>query len=972
MGITAHNLSDLLVFYGEKSCFIGHNSSSYVCDRCAVICFGDEASKLAAIGTIPIFKGVSLRWAGLSLACCSQCKQFGHISVNCLMGGNSGGRGRQVVSDQDRVHLVRIYKKKMASIVWPVSFGDKTWAQVASGSSFRMVLLDTSGVGSTSDMNSLSMSFESLDVSDLGSYLASLKCFLELLTDQVSGIMKKLSFVELVPLVPSFCVSPSDVSVPVVSVVNSDMALDGRLTLFIPSVSGADVSDAIFSSSGSKVLTSKVSGLESKMSVLKASIGSVLFWFSCSFFIPMSNLVWKFAMCNIWGINVPAKQANIVYWHVSSGNMVSFVTETKLKSFAGPWIKDKFDGVQIFTSGLDVGYFSAGVAVIMNNFLARHVSKIEEISGRVVSLSITVLGLYVSAFSGTYFGQASEINFFIAKAVNTSTFIVLGGDFNESRSGRSASFKFCLGLSLCNSRGVEKTIDYIFVSENLSSTVAKHWIGPVSEFFDINHSAVIVLVGLGELLNAQLNSLCKQANKDHWKFKIRDVDVAKWNKFKDCVSDKLLLIIDFFSETKAGGNLDTMWAILKREMVESADEMFARHCVLDWPFCKVVFDHLVINDNLVLESEEIKSKYMPLDYVRDNAFSGVIRKIVIEELLLVVGGLPDGKAAGLSGIPNKLWKHNDEVVLSCLLVLLNACLSVGRVPPYDWDGVLTNTHLIALIETARKILSKVLSDQIFFVCSKFGVLHDDNFSVLKGTSTQSLVFAVGAVVKDALEKDRELWLVLQNMASLQRIKMCDKFIRFFDGIHKGRFNRMMTDFGLSDEYYVCDGLDQGEVKRHKQIFGYWISSKFVSKSDQIEGSGRLSFYFTAGAFVDDTIWVGNCQAATQNILDIASKFFVINDIFINNKKTVAISINQSVKIASLSINGLPVLITKKSEAHHYLGIFLSTERLSKPSVAKVHSDVCFFANVVLRKAIIDKQFSYLVSAVLQPIVSYHT
>ncbi|KAG9296506.1 hypothetical protein G9A89_015098 [Geosiphon pyriformis] len=134
----------------------------------------------------------------------------------------------------------------------------------------------------------------------------------------------------------------------------------------------------------------------------------------------------------------------------------------------------------------------------------------------------------------------------------------------------------------------------------------------------------------------------------------------------------------------------------------------------------------------------------------------------------------------------------------------------------------------------------------------------------------------------------------------------------------------MTNFGLSGGYKVHDGLDQSEifspllwrifydpllceVKRHEQLYG---------------------------------------------------------------EKMVAIPINQGFKIALLSICGQPILIAKKGELHRYLSIFLSTERLSKPSVAKAHTDICFFVNVVLRKTIIDKQFSYLVSAVLQSIVSY--
>ncbi|KAG9286350.1 hypothetical protein G9A89_014516 [Geosiphon pyriformis] len=749
------------------------------------------------------------------------------------------------------------------------------------------------------------------------------------------GFFGRFCFIELVPLASLSCVSPLAVSAPAGLVEDSDMALNSGLTLSVPSFSGADESAVVLSSSSSKVLTSKVGGLESKMSALEASISSVL-------------------------------------------------------------IKDKFDGIWIFTSGLDVGHLGASVAVIMNNFLAHHVSKVDEIP-------VTVLSLYAGASSGVCFGQVSEINFIIAKTVNTSIFVILGGDFNESRSGRSASYQFCLGLDLYNLREVEKTIDYILVGKNLFSTVAKHCIGPVSEFFDIDHSAVMVLVGLGGLLDIRLNSLHKQTNKDCWKFRIKNADLVR----------------NLFSDPKAGGNLNTMWAILEREMCSrnrhsskffglelliakivskicsgdmlevdclvrkwfTLDEakacvfsdlvildedsvVFLKHLslhiesfasnkdsiirsVLDWPFCKVVLDHLVVDGDLVLEPEEIKSKvdeimvewtrvctipsllldywvrqYMSLDYVRDKAFSGVMKEISMEKLLLVVGGLPDGKAAGLSGIPNELWKHGGEVALSCLLTLLNACLSADKVP-VSWQKAW--------------ILSKVLSDQILFMCSKFGVLYGDNFSVLKNTSTQSPVFAVETVVEDALKKNRELWL---------RIKMYDKFIEFFGNIHKSRFNKIMTDFGFSDGYHV---------KRHEQFFGYWICFKF--------SSGELSSYFVAGAFIDDTIW---------NILDIANEFFVVNDISINNEKTVVIPINLGVRVASLSISGLPILIAKKSEAYHYLRIFLSTKGLSKPNMTKAHSDICFFANVVLRKAITDKQFLYLVSAILQPIVSYCT
>ncbi|KAG9289480.1 hypothetical protein G9A89_008041 [Geosiphon pyriformis] len=268
----------------------------------------------------------------------------------------------------------------------------------------------------------------------------------------------------------------------------------------------------------------------------------------------------------------------------------------------------------------------------------------------------------------------------------------------------------------------------------------------------------------------------------------------------------------------------------------------------------------------------------------------------MSELVLVVGNLPDDKAVSLSGIPNKLWKHGSE-------------------EPYDWDGIFINTQLIALIETAKKILSKVLFDYISLAYSKF------NFSV----------FAI----------------------SLWHIKMCNRFIEFFGNIHMDRINKIMTDFGLSNDYKIHDK--------------YRINTKFVLRTDRIKSGGGMTSCFAAGTFVDNIIWVGNCQASTQYTLDIVSEFFVINNIFINSEKTVAIPINQGVRVASFSICGQPILIAKKGEAHCYLEIFLSMKKLFKLSVVKAYFDIHFFINVLLKKTVTDKQFLYLVLAVLQSI-----
>ncbi|KAG9294185.1 hypothetical protein G9A89_021544 [Geosiphon pyriformis] len=229
-------------------------------------------------------------------------------------------------------------------------------------------------------------------------------------------------------------------------------------------------------------------------------------------------------MCNVKRMNNSAKQEDIIRWHRNMNNLVSIVTETKLKD-------------KVFVSGLDFGYLGSGVAIIMNNALVKHVCKVFEIPGHLLSvklffknkLSVSILGLYAGASISVHFSQVDKINSLIAKAVNESSFVILGGDFNENGSHRCASFRKYFDLGLVNAleeslfgknvtwtnfRGVTKIINYVFVSSSLVNTILDRSVTRVDEYFDTNHKAVTISVDLGGLLDVNLIFLHKQVNKD--------------------------------------------------------------------------------------------------------------------------------------------------------------------------------------------------------------------------------------------------------------------------------------------------------------------------------------------------------------------------------------------------------------------------------------------------------------------------
>ncbi|KAG9305598.1 hypothetical protein G9A89_001659, partial [Geosiphon pyriformis] len=960
----AHDLSDLLELYGGKTCFIGCNLSFYACDRYIIVCFANETSKLAAIGFTLMFKSVNLCWTGLSLACCANCKQFGHVFDMCSAGENSGVYHKRIVFFQNQVCLANIYKKKQTPVAHSVSFGKKTWAQIADGSPFYMALSVPFGVDSLLGAKLLVIVSNSLNDSDLADHMTSLECSVELLLDQISEILRKLSFVELVLLLSPFSL---DLDMVVDNVVMSPFSS--------PPVTGNAGSELSLSSL--KILTTKVSGLELKMMALEVSIsfGIDKFGFVSSSSFSMNDFVWRVATCNIRGINNPAKQKDIICWHKDMNNLIFIII-------------NKFSSVWVFTSELDSGHMGSGVAIIMNIFLVQHVCKVSEMPGQLLSikllfknkLSVLILGLYIGASSVVRFSQTGKINSFIAKTVNKVFFVVLGRDFNEDSVHKCASFKRCLDLGLVNSllgspvvkvftwenlRGVKKTIDYILVSSNLVNIVLKH---SVVDMFSDKFTTAVKFSDL----DAMWDVLCRIMT-----FLANEIFRKKWFKNFDSVFTKvsskfhkleLLDLIDSggasnrvhfalsnirksyyvskLAESLAAKEANIKAAIDKRMESFKTNKSHTIRSVLEHSFCKGVLDHLVVDNKLILESNSVKSKvdiiiedwtkkcgvvanvsdvwfrqYQLLNYVFDKAFSGIMCSVKLSKLLNVIFNLPNSKAAGLSGITNKLWKPCDKSILDMLLMLLNFCLSCK-------SSVFMNIHPIALIKTAHKIFSKILSDKISLACSTFNVLHEDNFSVLKSTITQFPIFAVGSVVEDALENNQELWLVLQNMQ-----KAYNSFIWFFGSIHKNCTNRVMTDFELINGYCVHDGLDQGEV--------FFPLLWHIFYDPLLCEAGLFSF-FVAGVFIDDTIWVGS----------------------------MVISINSRVSNPSLSISGSPISIAKKGESHQYLGIFLSTEGLSKPSLVKTNSNVCFFTNLVLKKIVSDKQFLYLVSAVLYSIVNY--
>ncbi|KAG9298914.1 hypothetical protein G9A89_015936 [Geosiphon pyriformis] len=273
---TVHDLNNLLNKTSGRTCIINHSLNTGNRVRCAVVGFKSKNDLNSTFLTEP---------TRLDLVWCRKCGCLGHLALECdvsdvLSSDLLNSFNKRCAPGVDCLQLAKLYAKKNVPISRPAVFGGKSWAQVVSLAPSSGGSPSGSGFGTgsshrtTSDLGGGPPSSTITD-SSLNARLASLECSLKLLADQVSNILRKLSFVELVPMVLSSGASLLVGSVPLASGLDSNMALDGELALSSPYSPSINMS-AGFNSSCSKVLTTKVGGLESKMSALEALIGSVL------------------------------------------------------------------------------------------------------------------------------------------------------------------------------------------------------------------------------------------------------------------------------------------------------------------------------------------------------------------------------------------------------------------------------------------------------------------------------------------------------------------------------------------------------------------------------------------------------------------------------------------------------------------------------------------------------------------------
>ena len=298
---------------------------------------------------------------------------------------------------------------------------------------------------------------------------------------------------------------------------------------------------------------------------------------------------------------------------------------------------------------------------------------------------------------------------------------------------------------------------------------------------------------------------------------------------------------------------------------------------------------------------------------------------------------------------------------------------------------------------------KILTNRL----SKILVLHDyilgeNNFAALPEKSTIEPIHIINNVLEEAREQNKELWILLQDMSkaydlvnrerlwdAMKCIKLPKKFINIIKNSLINRKNRVITDLGLTEEYPMLNGIDQGEImspllwiiyydpvftkiKKEKDI-GYTMdhhwnpnpaSNKTISITHEIHNV----------AYMDDTTWLSKGKTEIEKQLDIANKFNRYNGIKVNPEKSQLIIVNSSEKdednYVKYGKNTTIIKPLKKGDLTQFLGVWISDKNNKNFVKKQIQKDVQTIYNLTRGKLVTAEQMAYVLNAVAISRIEY--
>ncbi|GBB83929.1 hypothetical protein RclHR1_10590011 [Rhizophagus clarus] len=418
-----------------------------------------------------------------------------------------------------------------------------------------------------------------------------------------------------------------------------------------------------------------------------------------------------------------------------------------------------------------------------------------------------------------------------------------------------------------------------------------------------------------------------------------------------------------------------------------------------------------------------RSEYSPMDAVTPDIYETLLSPPSLEKWISTVSSMPNGKAPGPSMITYEMLKHLGPIANSLLLLLIRKCFASANIldfwrqamvfpipKPHEWHCQLKNTHPITLLEVIRKSFVKLFYNQLSSIFATHNVLTGGNFARLPGGTCRDPIITLESIIHNAKHNKSPLWIFSQDISkafdsvnlimlkfALKRIRLPASAIMLILSLFMNCSNQVFTAHGDTPSYWVCIGIDQGEVISpllwviyidplltvlHKEMMDPYILRSPTLLPPATDDTSNIAINNLV--FMDDSTLISSSKARLEHMLSITEEFYALNNTSANHQKYVLISnslpftttstispVDFDLQLFTLnrisSIFVTPISITS---SFCFLGVWFNLNG-SRDFVKKQIASECNSFAATLRLARLSaQQVVYLYNTVLIPKLEY--
>jgi hypothetical protein len=395
----------------------------------------------------------------------------------------------------------------------------------------------------------------------------------------------------------------------------------------------------------------------------------------------------------------------------------------------------------------------------------------------------------------------------------------------------------------------------------------------------------------------------------------------------------------------------------------------------------------------------------------------MLEKIEWQEIKDILDKRKKKKAPGPSKIQYEWLKVLKEAGQKSFTRILNQILTEGEIPKSwkkgtlypipkkkDWDDNPLNLRPIALLETPRKIFTKIITNRLAKIIQEYNLLQENNWAGLPGGSTKNPINLLNECREDAIHKNKDLWVCFQDIQkaydsvpilllikALKRIHVPEKIQAILQSLFQNRENQVITAHGLTEEYILEDGLDQGDTicpllwrifydplltKINNSLLVYTLKeTEIVDFKHNTLHTNKINI--PALVFMDDTTWLAETSENLQQILNIASSFYQMSDIHVNGEKTKILKLSkprlknkEDINPTTFDLDKQKIPTITNNEGIRILGVWYEKKNNKQTQKKKMESIARNIARFLKTKNISTEIAKELINTVAIPKLDY--